>query len=310
MAERGKLPFSFALVPFACLLLLLLLHRARTTTTALVTTRVRVVVDALPKHLRGFKVAHVSDVHADTLAPADMEELAKRVNALEADVVAITGDFVTRNHTQVDVLLPYIARFKSRLGTYASLGNHDHDSGAAQIARKLERAANVTVLRNRHVELWRPERNQTARVILAGIDNTGTGQANGDLAAATRSLPEHDPTALRILMSHDPWWWDTAEARRAPHFDLTLAGHTHGGQIGVELPRALVGHVLHLGPFAALLHRVSGLYAEDVRMRDNTARRRQLYVHRGVGYASGLPVRIGIPCEVALHTFVGGGQEL
>lgn len=205
---------------------------------------------------------------------------------LRPDVIAITGDFVNSSVGELPVILPALARLHAPLGVYGCLGNHDHYTHAPAVAERVA-ATGVEMLVNAHQSL----RVDGTHLHLVGTDNTGFRQHFADLDRAMAGLPAPgEDDAFRLLLAHDPTYWDTAGGPRERGIDLMLSGHTHGGQIGFEL-----------GPLRWSLARVAyrrwaGLYTET-----NAAGPQHLYVNRGVGTV-GPPLRLGIRPEVTLLT--------
>ena len=240
----------------------------------------------LPPAFDGFRMAQISDIHLDQFTePFFLREAVERVNRLRADVVLLTGDFVTHQ------LLPkrlavrsawHCANLLDALDCrrrFAVLGNHDVSVGATVVTAAL--AANgIQVLRN----AWAPLERSSSRLWLAGLDDPVEGSPDID-----KTLPD----AIRgrsgepvLLMCHAPDFADTLLAHPAGRsVALMISGHTHGGQVRIPLLGAL--------DLPALGKKyVEGLFALEGM---------QLYVNRGIGTV-GLPFRLNCPPEITLIT--------
>jgi len=234
--------------------------------------RVDVPIAGLPPALTGFTIAQISDLHVGaTIRRRHVEAVVDAVNALDADMIAITGDLVDGGVPQLGAHTEPLARLSARHGAYFVTGNHEYYSGVAPWVREMRRLG-VRVLMNEHVVLRRAE----ALVVVAGVTDYGAhhfhASHRSDPHAALAGAPAH--AAVRVLLAHQPR--SAFEAARAG-FDLQLCGHTHGGQF---LPWNFF--VRFWQPFTAGLHRLGRLW---------------VYVSRGTGYW-GPPKRLGAPSEI------------
>lgn len=185
--------------------------------------RLRLTLPRLAPVFDGYRLVHLSDLHADVGGTADrLLDVAALVNAEQPDLVAITGDFVTRAPAEAafPALLPALRALNARDGVVAVLGNHDHWSGAGAI-RELLRQAGVRELRNTVMTLLR---RHGARLHIAGVDSYWERQDR--LEAVLAALP---PQGAAVLLAHEPDYADISAA--SGRFDLQLSGHTHGGQV-------------------------------------------------------------------------------
>jgi hypothetical protein len=240
-------------------------------------TRLSLPVPGLSAALEGFRIAHVSDLHAGgTITRDRLAHVVGEVNAFTPDLVALTGDLADGHVAELRDHVAPIADLKARHGVFFSTGNHEYywdPQGWLAHVREL----GLTVLMNEHRVL----RHGDATVVVAGVPDP--------TAYETEAAHVTDPDGARtgapacefsILLAHQP---GTAPAGAAAGFDLQLTGHTHGGQF---FPWShLVGRVQ---PFLKGLHRVGAMW---------------LYVNRGAGYW-GPPNRLGVPSEIALLTLV------
>ncbi len=233
---------------------------------------VDVAIAGLPHALHGFTIAQITDVHVGpTIKRGYLEAIVDAVNALEADVIAVTGDLVDGSVRHLGPHTEPLARLAARHGTYFVTGNHEYYSGARAWIAELQRLG-VHVLVNEHVVL----RHAGERVVLAGVTDYGAHHFEpshrSDPGAALAGAPSD--AAVRVLLAHQP---RSAFAAQEHGFDLQLSGHTHGGQF---LPWNFFVRMQQ--PFTAGLHRLGELW---------------VYVSRGTGYW-GPPKRLGAPSEI------------
>jgi hypothetical protein len=234
--------------------------------------RVTIRIPGLPPALEGFRMVQVSDIHVGpTIKAAYLQAIVDRVNALEPDVIAVTGDLVDGSVAELAEHVAPLAQLRARDGSYFVTGNHEYYSGVHGWIKELERLG-LVVLHNQHVVLRRGD----AQLVLAGVpDYTGhhfDRAHQSDPAAALAGAPAAAP---RVLLAHQP---RTAAAAAAAGFDLQISGHTHGGQF---FPWSLFVPLQQ--PYTAGLHQLGRL---------------QVYVSRGTGYW-GPPKRLGAPSEIS-----------
>lgn len=251
----------------------------------------------LPPAFDGFRIVQFSDFHAGSFDQADAVKagLAK-LQDQKADLILFTGDLV---NDKPDEVLPYknfLSDLEAPFGKFAVLGNHDYPRNENPSQVPAEKSPKVQaviqhhedtgfqVLNNSRVELKKGKDS----IQLIGVENWGTRFVkHGDLKRATEGCPED---AFTILLSHDPSHWD-AEALAFPKkFHLTLAGHTHGLQMGIELPNFKWSPIQYFYPKWAGLYQEQGQY---------------LYVNRGFGFI-GFAGRVGIRPEISVFTLKKG----
>lgn len=230
-------------------------------------------VEGLPPELDGYRIGQLSDVHCGAHVPEEkVAGWVSRLNGLGLDLVTVTGDLITHGSSHVEAVARALGGLRAKDGAFACMGNHDYFTDGEHLVRELERNG-LTVLRNRGVVVERGE----ASLYVAGVDDTWTSRHNLERALAAR--PEGAPT---VLLAHDPDLFPQAQARGV---ELTLSGHTHGGQLGVPGVRRW--------SLARFMTRwTAGLYRQG---------RSWLYVNRGAG-TTGPPVRLGAPPELAVIT--------
>lgn len=230
--------------------------------------RVRVVLERLTKPASGMRIVQLTDVHVGpTIGKGFIEDVVARVNALDADVVAITGDLVDGSVEELREHVAPLGKLKAKHGVYFVTGNHEYYSGADEWIAHLG-TLGIRVLRNERVRIGGEHGFD-----LAGIDDhTAKGRGHGsDLAKA---LAGREPERACVLLAHQPKGIHLADQLGV---DLQLSGHTHGGQL---FPWNFVVRLQQ--PFVAGLHRLE---------------RAQIYVSKGTGYW-GPPMRVGAPAEI------------
>lgn len=242
--------------------------------------RVELTIPRWPSALDGYRVAQLSDLHIGPIRGAGFARtLTERVNALEADLVVLTGDLVDGSVRHVGPQVGPFAELRGRDGVFFVTGNHDMYSGPASWMARV-RELGIRVLENEHVVIRRAD---DCAFTLAGVhDHQGVvfGLPE-DVGGALEGAPPNLPT---LLLAHDPSTFKAAAGR----VDLQLSGHTHGGQIWP------FGYLVRLViPF------VAGRYERDGS---------QLYVSRGTGFW-GPPMRLGAPAEITLLTLRSHDQH-
>jgi|CXWL01.1.fsa_nt_gi predicted MPP superfamily phosphohydrolase len=245
--------------------------------TAAVRT-VEVAIDGLPDALHGFTIAQISDIHiGPTIKRPYVEAIVAAVNALEADLIAVTGDLVDGSVEGLFVHTAPLSRLASRHGACFVTGNHEYYSGAHAWVDEVRRLG-MRVLMNEHVVL----EHEGHTVVVAGVTDFNAHHYDeahrSDPAAAALGAPAD--AGLRLLLAHQP---RSAIAAQAVGYHLQLSGHTHGGQFWPW------NHFVRLQqPFSAGLRRHGAL---------------QVYVSRGTGYW-GPPKRLLAPSEITLLRMV------
>lgn len=249
--------------------------------------RVRVPIAGLPRGLAGLRIAQVSDLHAGSFfTPAPVDEALRLLLAERADVITLTGDFVNHDAAELAPVLPLLQRLKADLGVFGILGNHDHYAHVPDVL-----AALATTPVRMLVNARQTVRVDGADLHLLGTDNTGFGQTHADLPRTLDGLgAPGEREEVRLLLTHDPSFWDEA---RAAGVHLTLAGHTHGGQIGWEWEQA-GGAPLGVNLADLRYARTAGLYEEASALGPQ-----RLYINRGLG-TTGPPLRLGVRPEITV----------
>ncbi len=195
----------------------------------------------LPDAFDGYRIAHISDLHAGTFRHGhekDLTRIVNLINSLNCDAVMFTGDLVNHRSSELIGLDTIFSRIKARDGVFSVMGNHDysmymqypHDSlrqKDVDLLRRYERSYGWTLLSNEH----RIIRRGNDSIAIVGVENSGRPPfpSYGDLRAATRGLKKRD---FMILLSHDPTHWQREVVPRS-NIQLTLSGHTHAGQFRI-----------------------------------------------------------------------------
>ncbi len=239
-------------------------------------------LDNLPDALDGLRITHLTDMHIGSLVKPDrLAGIVESTNALAGDLIAVTGDFVDLSLKVLDDVVAAMAMLRAPLGVYFVPGNHDYlDNGPKLIAGF--RSAGLRMLMNESTTL----EHRDQRIVISGIDYPHKkSEMKTFVRAAMHEAPRHREQDLRILLSHHPNAFDTAIDH---HVDLTLAGHTHGGQLVLTNHRGKKGSI----GVGSLAHRYPrGLYQKGSHY---------LYVNSGVG--SWFPLRVKCPAEIACLT--------
>ena len=251
----------------------------------------------LPKAFDGLKIVQISDLHLGSFGTnyEPMEEAIQLINELEPDYIFFTGDIVNAESSEAEPWIDIFRKMKAKSGKYAILGNHDYGwgrQGKLTEEDKTRNAAGVTEifkkmdlkpLLNEHEILER----DGEKIGLVGVENWGYTEegwfpTRGDYSKSTEGMED---VPFQILLSHDPTHFDYHILNKTK-VDLTLSGHTHGGQFGISIPG-----LVEISAAKLFYKRFAGLYKEA---------NQYLYVNRGMGYLI-FPGRVGMPPEITLH---------
>lgn len=257
------------------------------------TEKVELAFNNLPRSFDGFKIVHLSDIHIGSFFNNydAVQKGVDLVNSLKPDLILFTGDMVNNYADEVKGWEGVLGGLQSKYGKYSVFGNHDYGD-YVQWDSESEKQANLQRLAGYHKAMgfnlltneWREFKNESGDAFeIIGMENWGMGGFSkyGDLRKATDGTQSQ---RFQLLMSHDPSHWD-AEVMGKTDIDLTLAGHTHGMQFGVEIPG-----IIKWSPVKYRYPRWGGLYSEG---------KQHLYVNRGFGYI-GFPGRVGMPPEITV----------
>jgi len=266
----GSLPFVAATYGFAA-------GRLRYTVE-----RVDVPIANLPPELDGLRIAQLSDIHiGDYMPPPEIARAVAMANELQPDISFVTGDFVSGEGDPLDACIGELAKLRAPLGVWGCNGNHEIYAGMEDDAERLFQQHGMRLLRARNEVI----EYKGARFNLLGVDyqrdHMVSGEHTGPMLGEIEHLVRHDMP--NILLSHNPNSFPRAAELG---IELSLAGHTHGGQVKVEIVDHDITPARLISPF------VAGLYGTP---------KAALYVNRGLG-TFGFPVRIGVPPEITLLT--------
>jgi predicted MPP superfamily phosphohydrolase len=253
--------------------------------------RVKLEFNNLPKSFHGFKIVQISDIHSGSF---DSKEAIIKgidlVNQQDPDLILFTGDLVNNDSREIIPFLSDFKKLRSKNGVYSVLGNHDYgdykkwDSEQAKVDNmnllyEYQSEMNFQLLNNQNSIISKNGES----IGIVGVENWGNRPfpQRGNLDEAIKGL-ENIP--FKILMSHDPTHWTKKVLPHKSHFDLTLSGHTHGMQFGIEIPGFKWSPIEYIYPQWADLYEKSGEF---------------LYVNRGFGFL-GFPGRAGIMPEITI----------
>jgi predicted MPP superfamily phosphohydrolase len=243
--------------------------------TAFHVREVDIPIPNLPPDLHGLRVLQLSDIHLGPfLSERDLARVIDEALNLRPNIAVVTGDLISMRGDPLDACLRQIARLKPEAGIFGCMGNHEI---YAQVERYTEEQAarlGIEFLRGSA----RPLRFGAATLNLAGVDYQSIANRKSYLAGAERLIA---PGAVNVLLSHNP---DVFPVAARQGFDLTISGHTHGGQVNVEILNQELNIARFLTPYVYGQYKLDGA---------------AIYVSRGIG-TIGLPIRLGAPPEITL----------
>ena len=252
----------------------------------------RIYFPDLPEEFDGFKITQISDVHSGSFDnPEKINYAIDLVNQQDSDMILFTGDIV---NTHAKEMFPWIGVFnrikEHKYGKYSVLGNHDYGEYVTWSSEK-EKEANFQAIKNLYGQIdFKLLLNEHTfiekgdqKIALVGVENWGHNfKKLGDIDKASEGL---DKNYFKILMSHDPSHWDYIVQHHKKNFHLTLSGHTHGMQFGIEIP----------GYFKWSLAQY--VYKQWAGLYENKGR--YVYVNRGFGFHA-YSGRVGIMPEITV----------
>ena len=253
--------------------------------------KVKLKIAGLPNSFKGYRIIQISDVHSGSfLNPAKLQTAIDMINEQKADLILFTGDMVNNYATEFEPFVEMFKSIESKDGKFSVLGNHDYgDYGSWESTQQkaqnipdlinLQKEAGFEMLRNEHRII---EKNGE-KLYLLGVENWGEKPfpQYGDLDKASLGIPAE---AAKILMSHDPTHFDYIVKEHPSNVQLTLSGHTHGMQFGLDLKN------VRWSPAQFRYKKWADLYESNGKY---------LYVNRGFGVI-GYPGRVGIDPEITL----------
>jgi len=260
--------------------------------------RVQLPLQGLPGNYKGLRIAQISDIHSGSFDNSKaVSEGVEAIMQENPDLILFTGDLVNFRANEIVPYLNIFNRLQAPLGVYSILGNHDYgdyvswpsESAKMNDLKELQgyhKAMGWQLLMNEHMIMQQNGR----QIALIGVENWSARARfpqYGDLKKAMSGLENMD-LPLKILMSHDPSHWDAEVRRDYPDIALTLSGHTHGMQFGIDIPG------FKWSPVQYLYKQWAGLYQE---------KNQYLYVNRGFGFI-GYQGRLGVLPEITVIDLV------
>lgn len=257
--------------------------------------RKEVLFDDLPDAFDGLTIAQISDLHSGSFVDnVFFERAVNEINALKPDLVFFTGDLVNNEAVEAERFVSTFSKLNAKMGVYSILGNHDYGDYGPWPSEQAKQE-NLQRLKNIHHDSnWNLLLNENRvvskdnqQLAIVGVENWGTARhfpKKGDLDVAVKGAEHVD---FKILLSHDPSHWDAKVRDHQQKFQLTLSGHTHGAQFGIEIPG------IKWSPAKYIYKQWAGLYESNDGQK--------IYVNRGLGYI-GYMGRIGIPPEITYLT--------
>ena len=252
----------------------------------------KIALKGLPLAFKGFKIIHISDIHSGSLK--DKAAVLKGIELIEkqnADLVLFTGDLVNDRATEMHDWMDVFGKIKAPHGVFSTLGNHDYGDYVKWDTAE-EKKQNLEALKKVHHDLgWRLLMNENIsiekngeKIKIVGIENWGAKARFPKYGKMDLAMQGVSKEEVAILLSHDPSHWEAEVIPKYSHIQLTLSGHTHGMQFGLENP------YFKWSPVQWVYKQWAGIY-------DN--KEQQLYVNRGFGFL-GYPGRVGILPEITL----------
>jgi hypothetical protein len=250
----------------------------------------------LPPAFRGLRIVQISDIHSGSFDNKKaVEKGVQQILDLKPDLILFTGDLINDRATEMIGYEDLFSRLKAPMGVFSTLGNHDYGD-YVQWPNQEARDQNIELLKNIQAGMgWRLLMNEHVvlekegqEIALIGIENWSAKARFPKHGKMWEAYPGAEKYPFKILMSHDPSHWDAEVRPKYGDIDLTLAGHTHGMQFGVEIPG------FKWSPVKYVYDKWAGLYEEG---------KQKLYVNRGYGFI-GYPGRVGILPEITLIELV------
>lgn len=250
--------------------------------------------DDLPDAFHNYQITQISDVHSGSFDDYKKVEYGVNlINDQQSDVIFFTGDIVNNRSTELEPWKDVFSRLEAKDGVFSILGNHDYGDYAVWDTEE-QKAQNLEDLKNMQKEMGfdlllnsnRFLEKDGQKIALVGVENWGRGgfKKAGDLQKAKEGVSPED---FKILLSHDPSHWEDVVLHDDYHFHLTLSGHTHGMQFGVEIPGWI-----KWSPVKWRYKYWAGIYKELDQF---------INVNRGFGFI-GYPGRFGIYPEISVIT--------
>ncbi|MCO5232966.1 MAG: metallophosphoesterase [Chitinophagales bacterium] len=257
---------------------------------------ITITIPNLAKELKGLKIAQISDAHLGSFANThSIEKVVQFINEEHVDIFVFTGDLVNDKAIESKIYIPIFKNIEAQYGKFSILGNHDY-SPYIHWDSKEEQSKNLKSLIRYQKEMdWDVLLNENRlidingkKIAIIGVEYWGRSKRWGQYADMDKALKNTEKADLKILLTHDPTHWDRiiSQDKKFQDIALTLSGHTHGFQFGVDIPG------VKWSPSQYIYPRWAGVYLEDWQY---------LYVNRGLGFL-GYPGRVGIFPEITIIT--------
>ena len=259
--------------------------------------RLKLSFDNLPASFKGLKIVHISDIHSGSFTnKAAVERGVQKILNENADLILFSGDLVNDRATEMEKYMDLFSKLKAPMGVYSTFGNHDYGDYVSWPYNGISKEQNLLNLAKVHAALgWRLLMNEHVvlekngeQIALLGIENWSNKARFPKYGKMDLAYPGSEKYPFKILMSHDPSHWEAQVRTQYHDIDLTLSGHTHGMQFGIEIPG------FHWSPVQYVYKEWAGLYEEG---------KQKLYVNRGYGFI-GYPGRVGILPEITVIELV------
>lgn len=259
--------------------------------------RIQLSYDNLPAAFKGLKIVHISDIHSGsftnkTAVAHGVEKILKE----KPDLILFTGDIVNDRASEMEEYMDVFNKLKAPMGVYSTLGNHDYGDYVRWPYNGITKDQNLGNVKKVHADLgWKLLMNEHvvlekggAEIALLGIENWSNKIRFPKHGRMDLAHPGTEKYPFKILMSHDPSHWDAQVRPTYPDVDLTLSGHTHGMQFGIEIPG------FKWSPVQYMYKQWHGLYEDG---------KQKLYVNPGYGFL-GYPGRVGVLAEITVIELV------
>lgn len=255
--------------------------------------RVKLAFDNLPEVFNGLKIVHFSDVHSGSfMNKKAVEDGVQKIMDQNGDLIIFSGDLVNDRATEMKNYMNVFNKIKAPMGVYSTFGNHDYGDYVKWPYEGVTKEENLVHLAQVHNQLgWKLMMNEHVvlekdgdEMALIGIENWSDKARFPKYGNMKKAYAGTEKFPFKILISHDPSHWNAQVRPDYPDVDLTLSGHTHGMQFGVEIPG------FKWSPVQYFYKEWDGLYEEG---------KQKLYVNPGFGFI-GYPGRVGILPEITV----------
>ena len=256
--------------------------------------KVEIPIANLPQAMEGLKIIQISDIHSGTFARVSaVEKIVEMINSENPDLILFTGDLVNEIAEEIEPFIPVFSQLKAKYGVYSVLGNHDYGDYYRGDRKIFSKQANLELLEKHQAAMGWKLLNNTNEIIdingaklgLIGMGNASSKHYFRNYGDINTAYPGVEDSDIKILMSHDPSYWREKVLNSFDDIALTLSGHTHGFQFGIEIPG-----FIKWSPAKYTYKEWAGLYSEN---------KQHLYVNRGLG-CLGYPGRVGILPEISI----------